>query len=49
MPVTRVNDIKIKNEVVGPVTIRLRDMYWALHDDPAYTTPVNYGPTLERA
>ena len=27
----------------GPVTERLREMYWALHDDADYTTPVDYG------
>ncbi len=26
----------------GPVTQRVTEMYWALHDDPAYSTPVNY-------
>jgi branched-chain amino acid aminotransferase len=27
----------------GAVTRRLQDAYWALHDDPAYVEPVNYG------
>jgi branched-chain amino acid aminotransferase len=27
----------------GPVTTRLYDAYWALHDEPAYRDPVNYG------
>ena len=26
----------------GPVTQRITEMYWALHDDPAYSTPVDY-------
>jgi branched-chain amino acid aminotransferase len=26
----------------GPITTRLYDAYWALHDDPAYRDPVNY-------
>jgi len=26
----------------GPITTRLYDTYWALHDDPAYSDPVNY-------
>ena len=42
MPVRRVDDHAIGNGEPGPVTLRLKDMYWALHDDPAYTTPVNY-------
>lgn len=29
---------------VGPVTRRLRERYWALHDDPRYATPVRYRP-----
>ena len=24
------------------VTTRLKDLYWALHDDPKYNTPVDY-------
>lgn len=27
----------------GPVTTRLYDAYWALHDEPAYRDPVDYG------
>ena len=26
----------------GPVTTRLRDLYWELHQDPRYMTPVRY-------
>lgn len=26
----------------GPVTRRLQDLYWALHDDPRYRDPVDY-------
>jgi len=26
----------------GPVTMRLREMYWKLHEDPAYSTSVRY-------
>ena len=29
----------------GPVTTRLHDGYWALHDDPAYNDPVDYSST----
>jgi branched-subunit amino acid aminotransferase/4-amino-4-deoxychorismate lyase len=42
MPVRRVDDKAIGNGEPGPVTTRLKDMYWALHDDPAYATPVDY-------
>ncbi len=26
----------------GPLTLQLRDRYWASHDDPRYSTPVRY-------
>lgn len=26
----------------GPVTLRLREAYWGLHDDPRFSLPVNY-------
>jgi branched-chain amino acid aminotransferase len=26
----------------GPITTRIRDKYWAWHDDPRFTTPVDY-------
>jgi len=28
--------------VQGPVTRRLQEGYWALHEDPAYRDPVAY-------
>ena len=42
MPVRRVDDRVIGTGTRGPVTKRLSEMYWALHDDPAYMTPVDY-------
>jgi branched-chain amino acid aminotransferase len=27
----------------GPITTRLYDAYWALHDEPAYRDPIDYG------
>lgn len=42
MPIRRIDDNVIGNGTRGPVTKRLTDLYWALHDDPAYTTPVEY-------
>ena len=29
----------------GPVTTRVNDMYWQLHEDPSYATPVKYETT----
>jgi branched-chain amino acid aminotransferase len=42
MPVRSVDKKLIGDGLPGPVTTRVRDMYWKLHDDPAYSTPVRY-------
>ncbi len=42
MPVTAVDGKPVGGGVPGPLTIRLRDRYWASHADPRYTTPVRY-------
>jgi branched-chain amino acid aminotransferase len=42
MPVRKVDDQLIGGGTRGPVTKRLTDLYWALHDDPAHSTPVDY-------
>ena len=41
MPVARIDGTTIGPEVPGPVTLRLTDLYWAKHEDPAWTTPVD--------
>ncbi len=47
MPVTKVDDTVIGNGEPGPLTLALRDAYWAAHDDPAWTVAVTY-PGAER-
>lgn len=42
MPVRRIDHQLIGDGSPGPVTTRLKQMYWDLHDDPAYTTEVRY-------
>lgn len=42
MPVIKIDDTTIGAGQPGPVTARLRELYWALHEDPDYTTPVDY-------
>ncbi len=42
MPVNRIDGKPIGDGQPGPVTQRMKEMYMALHDDPAYTTPVDY-------
>ncbi len=42
MPITKVDDKVIGNGSPGPLTLRLKDLYWALHDEPKYSSPVAY-------
>lgn len=42
IPVIGVDGKPVGDGLPGPVTKRLRDRYWALHDDPAYNTPVHF-------
>ncbi|CAN7167251.1 aminotransferase class IV [Aminobacter sp. LjRoot7] len=42
MPVTKIDGAPIANGKVGPITTRLKDAYWAKHDDPDWSSPVAY-------
>lgn len=42
MPVTTIDGMKVGDGEVGPVTIRLKDLYWLKHHDPDWSTPVRY-------
>ena len=42
MPVTTVDGEAVGSGEPGPLTRRLRDAYWALHDDPRLSLPVHY-------
>ncbi len=42
MPVTLVDGRPVGTGTPGPRTLRLRDRYWARHEDPRYSTPVRY-------
>ena len=42
MPVTVVDGRPVGSGVPGPLTRKLRDLYWASHQDPRYSTPVRY-------
>ena len=48
MPVRSIDGSPVGDGASGPVTVRLKEMYWKLHDDPAYTTPVRYAPETHR-
>ncbi len=43
MPVARIDGRPVGDGRPGPVTGQLREAYWAAHEDPRYTTPVDYG------
>jgi len=42
MPVTKVDGEAVGKGKPGPVTLRLREAYWELHEDPRFCTPVRY-------
>lgn len=42
MPVARIDGKAVGDGRPGPLTRRLREAYWAAHEDPKYTTPVDY-------
>ena len=44
MPVTRIDQQPVGDGRPGPLTARLSALYWAKHEDPAWSTAVDYGP-----
>ena len=42
MPVTVLDGKPVGTGAPGPLTRKLRDLYWASHEDPRYSTPVRY-------
>jgi branched-chain amino acid aminotransferase len=42
MPVTVIDGKPVGTGAPGPLTLQLRDRYWASHQDPRYSTPVRY-------
>ena len=42
LPVARLDGVPLP-QFPGPVSKRLQEAYWALHDEPAYRDPVEYG------
>lgn len=45
MPVTTIDGRQLGDGKPGPITRALRQAYWDAHDDPRWTTPVDYGAT----
>ena len=42
MPVLEVDGERVGDGEPGPLTLRLREAYWDLHEDPRFATPVEY-------
>jgi branched-chain amino acid aminotransferase len=42
MPVTTIDGRQLGDGAPGPITTQLRSAYWEAHDDPRWTTPVDY-------
>ncbi len=42
MPVTRLKGRPVGDGKPAALTLRIKDLYWAAHADPAYTTPIDY-------
>jgi branched-chain amino acid aminotransferase len=42
MPIVSLDGRALGDGSPGPVTRRLRDLYWQAHEDPRYITPVDY-------
>jgi branched-chain amino acid aminotransferase len=48
LPIARVNGEPVAGAFPGPLTRRLHDAYWSLHDDPAYREAVAYWSLTSR-
>jgi len=42
MPVVSIDGRALGEGKPGPLTTQLRQRYWDAHDDPRWTTPVDY-------
>jgi branched-chain amino acid aminotransferase len=42
MPVTTIDGAPVGGGTVGPLTTRLKDLYWQRHGDPLWSTPIRY-------
>ena len=42
MPITKIDGREISSGTPGPVTQKLQDRYWTLHEDPLYTLKIDY-------
>lgn len=45
MPISRVDDRILANDRPGPISLKLKDAYWARHAEGWHMTPIDYGDT----
>lgn len=43
MPISRIDERLFSNDAPGPVSVRLKDMYWSRRESGWHATPVDYG------
>lgn len=48
LPIRRVDGRPVGTVFPGPITTRLYDAYWAMHEEPAYRDPVDYAKSAPR-
>jgi len=42
MPITKVDGLSLGDGKPGPITLQFHKQYWSLHQDPRYTSPIQY-------
>ena len=47
MPVIKIDEIRVGDGRIGPITERLRKLYWALHDRPEYRLDIDYDSAFD--
>jgi branched-subunit amino acid aminotransferase/4-amino-4-deoxychorismate lyase len=48
MPITTLDGEKVKDGLIGPVTKKIWDVYWAMHWDPVYSVEIDYDASKSR-
>jgi branched-chain amino acid aminotransferase len=48
MPVSRLDGRPVGSGRPGPLTLEIKSLYWAAHQDPRHTTPVKLAPAEDR-
>ena len=49
MPITQIDGQTVSGGIPGPITLRLRELYWAKHSDPKWSRAVGAAPAATAA